>query len=69
MAARTYICTVSSWTTTDRNYTVRTRSAMKCSEKYGRCEDGEQITVRTYSGKILSRVIYYAGIGYTNVNF
>lgn len=56
-----YMCTVESDSTFPREYPVSTRSAMKCSGRFGRCEGGEIVTVREPSGKPISRVCY---IGY-----
>lgn len=68
MAARTYICTVSSDNTDDKQYFVRTRSAMACAKEYGRTND--TITVRTTNGQILSRVKWdEQSKKYINVSF
>ncbi len=53
-----YICTITSNFSNGREYEVDTKSAMKCAGKYGRCEGGEIVTVRTKSGKVLSEVRY-----------
>ena len=58
MGNRHYMCTVSSNSNLGNEYLVRTRSAMDCAEKYGRCEQGESVTVRTLQGKPLSRVLW-----------
>ena len=58
MANRHYMCTVSSNSTEDREYLVRTRSAMECAKQYGRCEGNESVTVRTLQGKPLSKVMW-----------
>lgn len=65
---KTYICTVTSNSTSPREYTVSTRSAMKCADMYGRAEGGEVVTVCNKSGRVLSRVDYYPGAGYVRVN-
>ena len=52
------MCTVSSNSNTGLEYLVNTRSAMQCAEKYGRCENGESVTVRTLQGKPLSKVLW-----------
>lgn len=56
-----YMCIVESDSTFPREYPVSTRSAMKCSARFGRCESGEIVTVRDSSGKPISRVMH---IGY-----
>ena len=53
-----YICTIYSNSSHEREYKVDTRSAMKCADKYGRCEGGEVVTVRRKCGTIISRVIW-----------
>lgn len=54
-----YICKVSSNSSRDRIYEVETKSAMKCAQKFGRCEGGETVTVMTKkSGKMLSCVMW-----------
>lgn len=58
MGSRTYLCYVESNSSQERIYTVTSRSATKAAEKYGRCEGNETITVRTYSGQILSRAVW-----------
>lgn len=60
---REYICTISSNSSNEREYTVKTKSAMKCAESLGRCEGGEVVTVRTKSGRILSRVMWSPEMG------
>ena len=70
MSSRTYLCYINSNNTEERIYTVTTRSAMKAAQKYGRCEGGEQITIRTHSGQTLSKVIWDVQTSqYINVNF
>lgn len=70
MSSRTYLCYIDSDNTEQRIYTVTTRSAMEAAKKYGRCEGGEYITVRTHSGQILSRVTWDKQTGkYINVSF
>lgn len=58
MGNRHYMCTVSSNSSTGSEYLVRTRSAMECAKIYGKCEQGESITVRTLQGKPLSKVMW-----------
>lgn len=53
-----YICTVSSNSSYDRQYEVRTKSAMKAAEEYGRAEGGETVIVSTKSGRTISRVVW-----------
>lgn len=60
---REYICTISSNSSYEREYTVETKSAMKCADKLGRCEGGEVVTVRTKSGRILTRVMWSPEMG------
>lgn len=70
MSSRTYLCYINSNNTEERIYTVTTRSAMKAAQKYGRCECGESISVRTHSGQTLSKVIWDVQTNqYINVNF
>ena len=70
MAARTYICTVSNDNTEDRQYFVRTRSAMVCAKEYGLYAGNDTITVRTHSGQILSKVRWdEESKKYINVSF
>ena len=52
------MCTISSNNSTGSEYLVSTRSAMECAKKYGRCEMGESVTVRTLQGKPLSKVLW-----------
>ena len=70
MSSRTYLCYIISNSTEERIYTVTTRSAMTAAQKYGRCENGEQITIRTHSGQTLSKVIWTPENGgkYINVS-
>ena len=70
MSSRTYLCYIDSNSTDQRIYTVTSRSATEAAKKYGRCEGGEQITVRTHSGQILSKVLWDCQTKkYINVNF
>lgn len=70
MGSRTYQCYIESNSTQERIYTVTSRSAAKAAEKYGRCEGEETITVRTYSGIVLSRVKWdQQSRKYINVSF
>ena len=70
MSSRTYLCYINSNNNEERIYTVTTRSAMKAAQKYGRCEGGESISVRTHSGQTLSKVIWDVQTSqYINVNF
>ena len=69
MGSRTYSVTIfSDNTINDRTYIINHRSAMKAAKEYGRCENGETITVRTHLGKALSRVKWDPQTGkYINV--
>lgn len=49
-------CIITSNFSYGREYEVKTSSAMKCAETYGRCEGGEVVTVLSPSGKPLSQV-------------
>lgn len=50
-----YICKITSNSSLEREYEVKTKSAMKCAQEFGRCEGGEVVTVSTKkSGKVLS---------------
>lgn len=64
MPKKRYICIVTSSQSGSRVYDVETSSAMKCVRLHGKAEDGECITVRTRSGKLVSRVLYMREIGY-----
>ena len=55
-----YTCIITSNFSWGREYTVTTKSAMKCANLYGRCEGGEVVTIQTKSGRIISRVRYHA---------
>lgn len=56
---QTYICTISSNSSNEREYEVSTRSAMKAAMEFGRCEGGETVTILTKGGKPISRVIWH----------
>ena len=49
-------CVIESNISYPREYDVKTSSAMKCADAYGRCEGGEIVTVYSPSGKPLSQV-------------
>ena len=53
-----YIITIASTASHEREYPTDSRSAMRAAERYGRCEGGETITVRTKSGKVISQVVW-----------
>lgn len=53
-----YIVTIASTASHERTYTTDSRSAMNAAKQYGRCEGGEIVTVRTKSGKEISRVVW-----------
>ena len=54
-----YICKITSNSSREREYEVKTKSAMKCAQKFGRCEGGEVVKVMTKkSGKVLSCVMW-----------
>lgn len=54
-----YICKITSNSSLEREYEVKTKSAMKCAKEFGRCEGGEIVTVVTKkSGKVLSCVMW-----------
>lgn len=55
---REYICEIYSNSSNGREYTVTTKSAIKCAQLYGRCEGGEVVTVRTKSGRVVSRAAW-----------
>ena len=58
MEKRKYICKVESDNTFTRTYEVETTSAKKAAAVYGRAEGGEEVTISTKTGKILSKVIW-----------
>lgn len=49
-------CVIWSNSSNCREYEVKTSSAMKCADEFGRCEGGEVVQVFSPSGKILSEV-------------
>lgn len=49
-------CVIWSNSSNGREYDVKTSSAMKCAQEYGRCEGGEVVQVLSPSGKVLSEV-------------
>ena len=53
---KTYICKIWSSSSNGREYTVTTKSAMKCAAEYGRAEGGEVVQVERKSGTVISRV-------------
>ena len=54
-----YICKITSNSSLEREYEVKTKSAMKCAQEFGRCEGGEIVTVMTKkSCRILSCVMW-----------
>ena len=70
MATRTYMCHVVSTNSNERIYPVSNRSAMKAAKQYGRCEADETISIRTYSGHVLSCVKWDPQSNkYINVSF
>ena len=70
MGNRHYMCTVSDNNSIGSEYLVSTRSAMECAKKYGKCEQGESVTVRTLQGKPLSCVLWDPqSRKYINVSF
>ena len=52
-----YIATVYSNSTHEREYEFNSRSAINAANLYGRCESGEVVTVRTLSGREISRAV------------
>lgn len=58
MTVRTYICSISSDSSYGAEYKLCTRNAVKIGTIYGRCENGETVTVRTHSGYIVSKAIW-----------
>lgn len=70
MGSRTYSCYIVSNDSYERIYTVTSRSALKAAEKYGRCESGETVTIRTHMGQILSKAAWdQQNRKYINVSF
>ena len=53
-----YICIIYSNNSHAREYSVNTKSAMKCAEMFGRCEFGEVVTVRRKCGTVISQARY-----------
>lgn len=54
-----YMCLITSCSSWERKYEVKTKSAMKCAEEYGRCEWGERVRVYAPStGRVISEVRY-----------
>ena len=52
-----YKCIIWSNSSNGREYDVNTKSAYKAAQKYGRCEGGEVVQIRTApSGKVISEV-------------
>lgn len=49
-------CVITNDFSLGREYEVKTTSAMRCAEEYGRCEGGETVTVFSPSGKPISQV-------------
>lgn len=52
----TYICKIWSNSNNGLEYTVTTKSAMKCAAEYGRAEGGEVVQVERKNGTVISRV-------------
>lgn len=52
----TYICKIWSNSSNGREYTVTTKSAMKCAAEYGHADGGEVVQVERKSGAVISRV-------------
>lgn len=52
----TYICKIWSNSSNGREYTVETKSAMKCASEYGRADGGEVVQVERKNGTVISRV-------------
>ena len=52
----TYICKIWSNFSYVREYTVTTKSAMKCAADYGHADGGEVVQVERKNGTVLSRV-------------
>ena len=55
---KTYVCIISSNSSLGRGYEVNTSSAMKAADMFGRCEYGEDVSIYTKGGKIVSRAMY-----------
>jgi hypothetical protein len=51
-----YKCIIWSNSSNGREYDVDTRSAYKAAQKYGQCEGGEVVQIRTAEGKVISEV-------------
>ena len=56
----TYICKIWSNSSYGREYTVKTKSAMKCAADYGHAEGGEVVQVERKNGTVISRVEWSA---------
>lgn len=52
----TYICKIWSNSSNGREYTVTTKSAMKCAAEYGHADGGEVVQVEHKNGTVISRV-------------
>lgn len=52
----TYICKIWSNSSNGREYTVTTKSAMKCAAEYGHADGGEVVQVERKNGTVISRV-------------
>lgn len=50
-----YICKIWSNSSHGREYTVTTKSAIKCAAEYGRAEFGEVVQVERKNGSVISR--------------
>lgn len=53
-----YICIITSSSSYGREYSVNTRSALKCAAMYGRCEGGEIVRVTRKNGRVISEARY-----------
>lgn len=51
----TYICKIWSNSSNGREYTVTTKSAIKCAAEYGLAEFGEVVQVERKNGIVISR--------------
>ena len=52
-----YKCVIWSNSSYNREYTVKTRSAMRAAMEFGRCDGGEVVQIETMTtGRVLSRV-------------
>ena len=52
-----YKCVIWSNNSCEREYTLKTRSAMRAAMEFGRCEGGEAVQIETMTtGRVLSRV-------------